>query len=89
MYIYLKPFQQTWQVDCLKNADDVNIFNHSDNFDKFNVNCFSNVDTFNVYKIHELRARLSLLQEKPAIIELSEAKAKNFRFKRSSLEYSI
>ena len=50
---------------------------------------FSNVDTFNVEKIHELRARLSLLQEKPAIIAISEAKAKKIKFERSLSEYNI
>ena len=57
-------------------------------FQQFKV-IFSNVDTFNVCKLQELKARLSLLDDKPAIIALSEVKAKNFKFERSLSEFNI
>ena len=50
---------------------------------------FSNVDTFNIDKLHEIRARLAILDSKPHIIALSEVKPKNFKFERDLSEYTI
>ena len=50
---------------------------------------FSNVDTFNIDKLHEIRARLALLDSKPHITALSEVKPKNFKFERDLSEYTI
>ncbi|KAH3736303.1 hypothetical protein DPMN_042866 [Dreissena polymorpha] len=50
---------------------------------------FTNADTFSVVKLHEIRARLDLMQEKPAIISVSEVKPKNLKFERQLSEYII
>ena len=50
---------------------------------------FSNVDTFNIDKLHEIRARSALFDSKPYIIALSEVKPKNFKFERDLSEYTI
>lgn len=44
---------------------------------------------FTVDKIHELKARLDLMEEKPSIISISEVKPKNFKFERQLSEYII
>lgn len=66
----------------------VGVKNSLNKFEKFFV-IFTNADTFSVDKIHAIRACLKLMQEKPAVIFVSEVKAKNFKFDRQLPEYTI
>ena len=50
---------------------------------------FANADTFTEDKINELKTRISLMKEKPALISIQEAKPKHFKIPRQKQEYEI
>ena len=55
---------------------------------KFHI-LFSNVDVFNVDKLHELKIRLEKMEVEPHIIALQEVKPKNYRLERYLSDYNI
>lgn len=50
---------------------------------------FTNVDTFSQDKLCELKLRLSIMDNKPKVITISEVNKKNFKLERFLSEYNI